>query len=365
MTNRMRVLVLFGGRSDEHEVSCVTAGGVLSAIDRELFDVVTVGITREGTFVTVPDDPAALALNPERMPRVRDNASRVIWPSDPHSRELWVRDAEGVLSSLGRIDVVLPLLHGPFGEDGTVQGLLELCAIPFVGSGVLASAACMDKHITKVILEHAGLSVAPWRTVTREAVSRDPGLASRAVAELGLPVFVKPARAGSSVGVSRVESFAELDQALAVAFEIDARVLIEAQVSGREIEISLLGGRDGGRPRASVAAEIIVHDRAFYDYESKYLDTTGVELVCPAALSADELAASQEAAITAFTALDCADLARVDFFLTERGLVVNEVNTMPGFTPLSQFPNSWRSSGIDYSSLITELITLAVNRSAA
>ncbi|GAA3594931.1 D-alanine--D-alanine ligase family protein [Klugiella xanthotipulae] len=359
---RVRVVLLFGGRSSEHEISCATVSGVLSAIDRDRYEVIPVGITREGAFVPEEDSVAKFALNPERMPCVTDNGSRILWPESSATRELRVVDPEGRVSSLGDIDVVFPLLHGPFGEDGTVQGLLDLISLPFVGSGVLASALGMDKHFTKTVLAYSGLSVAPWRTVTAAQVQNDPRLPERAVAELGLPVFVKPSRAGSSVGVTRVSQLDGLAAALATAFESDERVLIESGVVGREIELAVLEGRRGEPPRVSWAGEIIVTGREFYDFEAKYLDAPGIELVCPAILTDEELASLQDHAARAFTAIGGSGLARVDFFLTEQGPVVNEINTMPGFTPISMFPRCWAVSGVSYPELITELITLAVQK---
>lgn len=336
---------------------------MLGAIDRSRFEVIPVGITRDGAFVLESDDPARFALDPAKLPEVVDNGTRVHWPESAVSRELTATDASGT-RSLGEVDVVFPILHGRFGEDGTIQGLLELLGLPYVGNGVLASAAGMDKHATKTLLEGAGIQVAPWVTLTRGALAADPVLWQRRVHALGLPVFVKPARAGSSVGVTKVSDWAELDAALDVAFAEDRTVLVEAAVAGREIEIAVLEGPRPGEVGVSVAGEVVVTGRDFYDFEAKYLDAPGVELVCPAALGDGELFELQRVARRAFEALDAEGLARVDVFLTDEGFVVNEVNTMPGFTPISMFPTCWLNSGLSYPELITRLIEVGHARGA-
>ncbi|MBN9612432.1 MAG: D-alanine--D-alanine ligase, partial [Actinobacteria bacterium] len=259
------------------------------------------------------------------------------------------------------VDVVLPTLHGPFGEDGTIQGMLELVDLPYVGCGVLASALCMDKHALKVVLAAAGIAVAPWRTVTRSEVTRDPSLVSRLDEGLSYPLFVKPNRAGSSVGVSRVTAPEELPAALDLAFAEDSLVLVESGVVGREVEIAVLQGRDGGAPRtSSVIGEIVFTGRDFYDFEAKYLGASGVSLELPARVTEAEFAAIRDAAVTAFEVAQCAGLSRIDFFLTEQGPVLNEINTLPGFTPISMYPRLWEASGLGYTELITELVELAL-----
>lgn len=328
---------------------------MLGAIDRDRFEVIPVGITRDGAFVLESDDPARFALDPAHLPEVVDNGTRVRWPESAASRELTVADGSGE-RSLGQVDVVFPILHGRFGEDGTIQGLLELVGLPYVGNGVLASAMGMDKHFTKTVLEDASIAVAPWVTLTRPAWERDRELWERRVRGLGLPAFVKPARAGSSVGVSKVSDWNELDAALEVAFAEDRTVLVEAAMVGREIECGVLESRDGGAPRVSVAGEVVVTGRDFYDFEAKYLDAPGVDLVCPTELGDGERFELERIAARAFEALGCEGLARVDVFLTDEGFVVNEVNTMPGFTPISMFPTCWLNSGLSYPELITELI---------
>jgi D-alanine-D-alanine ligase len=357
---KQTVALLFGGRSSEHSISCATAGGVLSAIDRDKYDVIPIGITRDGAFTLQPDDAARFALSSE-LPAVDDNGTRIRWPQSTLSRELTVTDAAGQTRSLGEVDVAFPILHGPFGEDGTVQGLLELAGIPYVGAGVLASAVGMDKHFTKSVLQHSGIAVAPWETVTVRRWATDRAGVETAADALGWPVFVKPARAGSSVGVTRVASPAGLADALEVGFAEDSKVLIEAALVGREVECGVLGGHDGASPRVSLAGEIVVTGRDFYDFDAKYLDAPGIDLVCPAPLSDAELAEMQDLAARAFEAIGGAGLARVDFFLTASGFVINEVNTMPGFTPISMFPKCWMASGLSYPELIDELITLGLN----
>lgn len=363
-TTRRTVMVVFGGRSSEHQISCATASGVLAAIDRDRYDVIPVGITRDGAWVLEDDDPAKFRLDPESLPEIVDNGTRVLLPDSARSRAVRL-ERDGRIEALGEVDVVLPLLHGPFGEDGTVQGLLELVGLPFVGSKVLAASVGMDKHYTKLVLEAAGLRVAPGFTVTDLDWAQDAaGVAARAEA-LGYPVFVKPARAGSSVGVSKVKTPGDLADAMAVGFAEDDHVLIEQGIVGREIEFAVLGARRGERARASVAGEIVVTGADFYDFAAKYLDGSAVRLECPAALSDEELAAGQELAVRAFEALGAEGLARVDFFLDDEGFIVNEVNTMPGFTPISMFPKCWQASGIGYAELITELLEVALSRAAA
>lgn len=335
---------------------------MLAAIDRDRFDVIPIGITRDGAFVLERDDASAFALNPDALPQVLDNGTRVRWPDSATSRELTVCGVDGVERSLGEIDVVFPILHGPYGEDGTIQGLLELVDLPFVGSGVLASALGMDKHFTKTVLEGAGIPVAPWVTVTTTDWRCDNDLWRRRVQSLGLPAFVKPARAGSSVGVSRVDEWDALDAALEVAFAEDPKALVEQAIVGREIECGVLEARDGGAPRVSVAGEVRVTGGGFYDFAAKYLDAPGVELICPAPLNDGELWEMQRIAARAFEAIGASGLARVDFFLTPTGFVVNEVNTMPGFTPISMFPKCWQACGLEYPQLIDELIELALVR---
>ena len=363
MMHKLTVALLFGGRSSEHSISCATAGSVLAAIDRDRYNVIPVGITRGGVFVLEDDDPTKFGLNADALPEVVDNGSRVYWPESTASRELTVMDTDGS-RSLGAVDLVFPILHGPFGEDGTIQGMLELVGVPYVGSGVLASALGMDKHFTKTVFQQASLPIAPWRTITADDWTEAPGMAYAALEEVGLPAFVKPARAGSSVGVSKVSNREQLAGAMALAFAEDTKVLIEPGLVGREIEVAVLQGRPGEPTRASVAGEVVVSGREFYDFAAKYLGAPGVDLVCPANLTADELAVMQKLAVRAFEAIDGAGLARVDFFLTPDGWIINEINTMPGFTPISMFPSCWLASGYTYPQLIDELIDVALAHAA-
>jgi D-alanine-D-alanine ligase len=356
---RTRVAVVFGGRSTEHAISCVSAGSVLAALDRETYDVVAVGITPEGRWVLAPDDPAQLAISGRELPAVKDGAA-VALPGDPTAGGLIPLEAGPAL--LGTVDVVFPVLHGPYGEDGTIQGLLEMADVPYVGSGVLASAAAMDKAVARVLLAAAGIPVTAAVVVRRRDWDEDTAAVERGIRELGLPVFVKPARGGSSIGISKVTGWDQLPAAMDEALRCDPKVLVEAAVVGREVECGILEDEQG-RPTASVPAEVrVVGDYAFYDFEAKYLDAA-TELDCPADLPAGVTERLQELARRAFVALDCSGLARVDFFVGPDGaLTLNEVNTMPGFTPSSMFPRMWAASGVDYPVLVDRLIRTALRR---
>jgi D-alanine-D-alanine ligase len=362
---RVRVAVVFGGRSSEHGISCVTAGSVLRAIDPARYEVVPVGVTMDGRWVLGPDDPGQLAITDGKLPEVADLGGTVVLPSNHGMAELTVHEPGNVPRTLGEVDVVVPLLHGPYGEDGTLQGLLELADVRYVGSGVLASAVGMDKHYMKAVLAASGIPVCrhvlvdpgPWEP-QRDRVTAE-------VAELGWPVFVKPARAGSSMGVAKVSSLSELDTAVLAAREHDPKVLIEEAVVGREVECGVLEGLDGGPPDASVVGEIMMDDtHDFYDFEAKYLeDASHVGLSIPADLPADVAEEIRSYAVAAFRALSCEGLARVDFFYRPDGTVLlNEINTMPGFTPTSMFPQLWAAMGLDYPALVDRLITTALNR---
>lgn len=313
-----------------------------------------IGITRDGAFVLEEDAPDKFVMDANALPEVVDNGTRIVWPEPGADRMLRVRGADGDVSVIGEIDVVLPILHGPHGEDGTVQGFFDTIQLPYAGGGVLDSAICMDKHFMKVALDAAGIAVAPWVTVRRTEWHTDSPTVRDRAAHLTLPVFVKPARAGSSVGVSKVSDWAQLDEALRIAFAEDDKVLIEQGVRGREIEVGVLETATG--VQASVPGEIVLTGRDFYDFEGKYLGGDGVDVVCPADLTAAQIAAVQDVGVRAFTAVDGRGLARVDVFLTDSGIVVNELNTMPGFTPISMFPKCWIASGISYRDLITELV---------
>jgi len=336
---------------------------VLAAIDRDRYDVIPVGITRDGAFVLEQDDPARFALDPEHMPEVVDNGTRIRWPQPSGDRTLRAVLADGSSVDLGEIDVVLPLLHGLHGEDGAIQGFFDVLDVPYAGGGILDSAVCLDKHFTKLALSAAGISVAPGITVRQAEWDADPESIREKVRALGETAFVKPASAGSSVGVSRVDGGEGIDEAFRIAFDEDAKVLVESRVAGREIEVGVLAGRGSERARASLPGEVVLTTRSFYDFEGKYLGGEGVDIVCPAELDDDLIARLRETAVRAFEAVDGTGLARVDFFVTPDGeLVVNELNTMPGFTPISMFPKCWIASGMTYSELITELIEAGLSK---
>jgi D-alanine-D-alanine ligase len=354
---RIRVAVVFGGRSTEHAISCVSAGSVLAALDRDRYDVVSIGITPKGAWVLTGGDPEALQITGRALPHV-DSGTAVVLPGDPTSGGLVLVEPGQGARVLDSVDVVFPVLHGAYGEDGTIQGLLEMAGVPYVGSGVLASAAAMDKEFAKKLLRAEGLPVGDY------AVLR-PGqaLSDMDLRRLGMPVFVKPARAGSSIGITKVSSPDGLRPAVAAARNVDPKVLVEAAIPGREIECGVLEGVDGGPPEASALAEIrLVRGHEWYDFEAKYLDDA-CEFDVPAQLPAEVTERVRELACRAFTALDCAGLARVDFFVDDAGEpTVNEVNTMPGFTPISMFPRTWAASGVDYPTLLNRLISTAIHR---
>jgi D-alanine-D-alanine ligase len=353
---RIRVAVVYGGRSSEHGVSVVSAGSVLSALDPERYEVVPVGITRSGGWVLTGADPEKLQITGRTMPEV-DTGTAVVLPGDPTSKGLVVVEPGEGARALGDVDVVFPLLHGRYGEDGTIQGLLEMAGVPYVGPGVFASAAAMDKEYTKKLLRAEGIPVGEYAVVRR---GEQPSAID--LQHLGLPVFVKPARAGSSIGITKVKQWCDLASALAAAFEHDDKVLVEAAVIGREVECGVLED-DDGRPIASVPAEIrLVRGHDWYDFDAKYLDDA-CEFDIPAKLPAEVTARIRDLACQAFTALDCAGLARVDFFVRAEGeVLVNELNTMPGFTPISMFPQVWAASGLDYPALVDKLIASALRR---
>lgn len=358
-----RLAVVFGGRSTEHAISCVTAGSVLAALDRDRYDVVPIGITREGRWVLTADDPATLAIENGKLPEVSSSDSAVSLAADPTRRALVVHDSQSVPELLTGVDVVLPLLHGPFGEDGTIQGLLEMAGVPYVGAGVLASAVAMDKHYMKLVLVGSGLPDIPHVIVRPREWESDPAAVRESVTSLGFPVFVKPARGGSSIGISKVHAIGELDDAIELARESDPKVIVEAMIEGREIEVGVLEGLDGNPPDVSVPAEIAVREgRDFYDFDAKYLDGS-TDITVPAELSERVYDQIRALAVAAFEALSCEGLARVDFFVTpDDRVLVNEVNTMPGFTPTSVFPRVWAASGLDYAALVDRLVQTALHR---
>ncbi|HET9876127.1 MAG TPA: D-alanine--D-alanine ligase family protein [Mycobacterium sp.] len=357
---RVRVAVVFGGRSSEHAISCVSAGSILRNLDPQRFEVVAVGITPGGSWVLTDGDPDALAITNRQLPEVTSaSGAELALPADPQRAGQLV--ALGAGEVLGSVDVVFPVLHGPYGEDGTLQGLLELAGVPYVGAGVLASAAGMDKEFTKKLLAAAGLPIGAHAVLrpSQPTVGRDER------ARLGLPVFVKPARGGSSIGVNRVSSWDELPAAIADARRHDPKVIVEAAIFGRELECGVLEFPDG-TVQASTVGEIRVagvrgREDSFYDFATKYLDDAA-ELDVPAKIDDDVADAVRQLALRAFRAIDCQGLARVDFFLTDDGPVINEVNTMPGFTTISMFPRMWAASGIDYPALLATMVETALAR---
>ncbi|HEY6696585.1 MAG TPA: D-alanine--D-alanine ligase family protein [Acidimicrobiales bacterium] len=347
--DRIRLVVLFGGQSAEHEVSCTTAAHVLRAVDPDRYDLVPVGITRDGTWVRADDAQAALARGATALPAPPDRLEATGTAVEPLRTVMPSADDLPV--------VVLPLLHGPHGEDGTVQGLLELAGVPYVGSGVLASALAMDKVKAKEVLGVHRLPQVAW--VAMRDTQIDDAADALARAQLTYPVFVKPANLGSSVGVTKVHAPSELDEAVALAATYDEWILIEEGVDAREIEVAVLGN---AAPRASVPGEI-VSSHEFYDYDDKYVDGT-CQLLVPAPLDEAVAGRVRALAIDAYRALRCEGMARVDFFYEAdgRGFLVNEVNTIPGFTPVSMYPKLWEASGLSYPDLIDELVRLAVER---
>lgn len=358
MTQRKtRVAVVFGGRSAEHGISCVSAGSVLAHLDRERYEIVPVGITRDGAWVLGTGDPAELEIRDRAEPEIVSGTALVL-PGDPTRQELVALEPERAGEVLSSVDVVFPVLHGAFGEDGTIQGLLEMADVAYAGSGVLASAVSMDKEYTKKLLAAEGLHVGTYEILRRDESTLDDRRRER----LGLPVFVKPARAGSSLGITKVTGHADLDAAIAEARRTDPKVIIESAVAGQEIECGVLEFPDG-RVEASYPAELRVTSGAdWYDYESKYLDDV-TEFDIPAKVDDEVIDRLREAAVTAFRALECQGLARVDFFVTDSGeVIVNEVNTMPGFTSISLYPRMWAHSGVDYPALLSTLIDTALAR---
>ena len=368
---RPRVLIVFGGRSSEHEISCATAAGILTAIDRTKWDVIPLGITRDGQWVRVADDPSAWAFKDGKGQTVTAGSTRVALtpgegnlveltydgdPSDKDSRVVGVED-------LGHVDIAFPLLHGPYGEDGTIQGLFEMADVRYVGCGVTSSAISMDKHLTKTVLAAAGIDVGRWVCITARQWESDPASCMDRIERLGFPVFVKPCRAGSSVGISRVTCREDLPVAIKEAANHDPRIIVEASVTGREVECGVLGSRPDWQSGTSPLGEIVVPEGEFYDYEHKYVDDV-VGLSCPADVPPAYAQRIRETAWRAFDALECEGLARVDFFLNEDTdtVIINEVNTLPGFTPISMYPQMWAAAGVSYPDLLSELLTEASQR---
>ena len=357
--SKLRVGIVFGGRSGEHEISLRSARSIVDAIDRAQYEVTLIGIDRAGHWHLL-DEPTFQRLTDAALPALDGGGTEVMLPPTPGGCDLVVASAPTV--PLDRLDVLFPVLHGTFGEDGTVQGLLELADIPYVGSGVLGSAIGMDKDVQKRLLQAAGIPVVPFRTVTPRQWEKDERALTTAAAEIGLPLFVKPANLGSSVGISKVKTLDALAAAVATAFLYDNKVIIEQGINAREIECAVLGN---DAPEASVPGEICPHAE-FYSYEAKYVDGAGATLRIPAPLTPTQTAAVRDLAVQVFLLLDCAGMARVDFFLDRETdtLYVNELNTIPGFTTISMYPKLWEASGVPYTELIHRLIDLALQRHA-
>src|SRR6478672_11910985 len=360
-----RVAVVFGGRSSEHGISCVTAGSVLQAIDRDAYDVVPVGIATDGRWVLESGDPERLRIeSADKLPTVDGAGAPIALAQHVGSTDLVVTEPAQPPRTLGEVDVVFPLLHGPWGEDGTIQGMFEMAGVRYVGAGVLASAVSMDKAYMKVVLQAAGLPVMPSVTVTAREWERDAQECRERAGTLGYPLFVKPARGGSSFGISKAHDASELDECIEEALRHDPKVLLEVSAEGaREVECGVLQALDGS-PETSVPAEIrVTGDHEFYDFAAKYLPEEATELDVPANLPPGKAEEMQALAARAFEAVGCEGLARVDFFVMPDGsLVVNEINTMPGFTPTSMFPQMWAATGVDYPALVDRLIQLALRR---
>ncbi|MEW6059358.1 MAG: D-alanine--D-alanine ligase family protein [Actinomycetota bacterium] len=355
---RRRVVILFGGRSAEHEVSCVSARSVMNALDPQRYEVIPIGVTKEGRWQLMPEGPPALpAGSVSALPQVSgESGSEIALDQDPGARAVVSEDGTRT-----QIDVVFPVMHGPFGEDGSIQGFLEMAGVPYVGAGVLGSAVGMDKAVQKVLFRAAGIPVVEFEVIHEREWEEDPDEVEARAEHLGYPLFAKPATLGSSVGVTKVHEPGELRPALEEAFRYGRKALLEPSVEGaREIEVSVLGNDE---PVASTAGEIVPTGHEFYDYEAKYLDEHGAELLIPARISAETTETVQRLAVAAFRAIDCAGMARVDFFLRPMGeALVNEVNTIPGFTQISMYPKLWEASGLPYPELVDRLVELAIER---
>ncbi|MEN3534524.1 D-alanine--D-alanine ligase family protein [Microbispora sp. ZYX-F-249] len=360
--SRVRVAVVFGGRNSEHAVSLMGAGSVLDVIDRSKYEVIPIGIAQDGRWV-LASGTQSYAIESGRLPVVDDSGTALALPGD--SGTLVALEPGEIPQALGRVDVVFPLLHGPYGEDGTIQGLLELAGVRYVGSGVLASAVGMDKAYMKLVLHAAGLPVGPFVVVRDRDWRIDRGRVLKEIEELGWPVFVKPARAGSSQGISKAHDPESLEAAIELAREHDPKVLVEAAIVGREVECAVLESLDDAAPEASVPGEVLVEGgQEFYDFEAKY-HPGQMALQAPADIPAEVAETLRAMAVRAFEALGCEGLSRVDFFYTPSGeVLVNEINTMPGFTSTSVAPQLWAATGLPYAGLVDRLIQLALRRPA-
>jgi D-alanine-D-alanine ligase len=359
VSEKIRVAVIFGGRSSEHSISCISAGSVLRALDRNRYEVVPIGITKSGKWVLEADDAQRLTIKDGIFPEVNEASPELVFTADATATQIQVRTE--AREFIAQVHVAFPVLHGPWGEDGTIQGLLELAGIPYVGSGVFASAAAMDKAHLKAMMQSAGLPVGPYEVVTNAQWNSDRAASLARITSLGLPVFVKPSRAGSSVGISKVKSHDDLESAIEFARQHDPKIIVEASIeNAREIECGVLDSAAG--PQASVCAEIIVREgHEFYDFEAKYVDDS-VELSVPAKLDPALHEKIRALAIEAFLAMAGEGLARVDMFVSGTDVVINEINTMPGFTPISMYPRMWAETGLDYPALVDALVQDALRR---
>ena len=355
---KRRVAVVFGGRSAEHEISVLSARSVIEALDPARYDAVAIGVTKDGRWQLMPSGPPALpGGDAAQLPGVAPGMGADV-ALDQHPGSQALVSPEGTRTSL---DVVFPVMHGPYGEDGSIQGLFEMAGVPYVGSGVLGSAIGMDKAVQKVLFRSAGIPVVPHEVVHERDWEEDAGAVEARAQHLGYPMFAKPAALGSSIGIRKVAGADELRGALENVFRYGRKAVLERSMErARELEVSVLGNDD---PVASVAGEIVPRGHEFYDYEAKYLDEHGAELLIPAEISEEVLEELQRMAIGAFRAIDACGMARVDFFLTDEDrLFVNEVNTIPGFTGISMYPRLWEASGLPYPQLVDRLIELAIER---
>lgn len=357
MANKLKVGVIFGGRSGEHEVSLRSAESIINALDRDKYEVVPIAITKSGKWLASSE---ATNLLPGAVMANADQHVAIF--GDPTEKGLARFSGESTTSQRDKLDVIFPVLHGTYGEDGTIQGLLEMADVPYVGCGVLGSAAGMDKVVMKRLFREAGLPIVEFTHFLRSQWEADaPKIESRVAEEIGFPCFVKPANLGSSVGISKATHTKSLNEAIVLAAKYDRKIVVERGVDAREIEVSVLGN---DQPQASLPGEIVPQSAEFYDYEAKYISSAGARLEIPANLSEIQTKEIQQLAIQAFQAVDGSGLGRVDFFLErETGkLLLNEINTMPGFTSISMYPKLWEASGLGYSQLIDRLIELAFER---
>ena len=351
--SKLRVAIIFGGKSTEHQVSLQSAKNIINELDRTKFDLCLIGINEQGQWHEYSEADYLLnSDNPKTISLSKPLRAVAIIPGSIKNQFISLEDGQ----ALPQIDVVFPIVHGAYGEDGTLQGLLHMIDMPYVGPNIMSSAACMDKDVTKRLLDGAGLAVAPFITIMAHQINDIPY--NEMVRQLGLPLFIKPANLGSSVGISKINNEEEFNAALAMAFEYDLKVIVESAIVGREIECAVLGNEN---PEVSPCGEIVLND-AFYGYNTKYIDEDGAKVVVPAVINEDTSLHIRQVALKAYRVLNCLGMARVDVFLTQDNrVVINEINTLPGFTNISMYPKLWQSAGLGYQSLITKLIELALD----